>query len=47
MNKIVGSKLHEILSVLIKKKGFFKDDFKESTDAILEDVSVAETNVKG
>ena len=41
------SKLHEILSVLTKKKKtvFFLNHFWQNVDAILEGVSVAETIV--
>ena len=41
LNKIVWSKLHEILSFL-RKTEFFYNHFWQSVDAILEDVSVAE-----
>ena len=39
--KIVWTKLHEILSSLTKKHGFY-NHFWQRVDAILEDVSVAE-----
>ena len=44
LNKIVRSKLHEILSFLTKYR-VFRNHFWQSVNAILEDVSVAEAIV--